>query len=209
MGNISAEKNPVTCPESHDYQTFVPSPVDCTKFYMCVHSEPVEMSCPHGLWFDSESNVCEYPENAKCGAECQDPWVRPGSSVACYLPSQGSGIKFDDAVEYCESHNGFLAEPRSDFETASIESIVTPNINYWIGLSDREEEGSFRWISDKSEPNYSNWQKNEPNNQGGNQHCGQLWARHGHRWDDQGCGKTQTTMKTAGKKYPILALCQK
>ena len=69
MGNVYGEQNSVTCPESHDYQTFVPYPVDCTKFYICVHSEPTEMSCPQGLWFDSESNVCEYPEKAKCGGK--------------------------------------------------------------------------------------------------------------------------------------------
>jgi len=73
------------------------------------------------------------------------------------------------------------------------------------GLSDREEEGSFRWLSDMSEPTYSNWQKNEPNNMGGNQHCGQLWQKHGHRWDDESCGKTSS----GGKQYPIFALCQK
>ena len=75
----------------------------------------------------------------------------------------------------------------------------------FTGLSDREEEGNFRWLSDMSEPTYSNWQKNEPNNKGGSQHCGQLWQKHEHRWDDERCGRTSS----GGKQYPILALCQK
>jgi len=203
MSQISAEKDTITCPDSSDEITFVPSPVDCTKFYVCVHSEPIEMSCPEGLWFDSELNVCNYPQEATCGAKCEGPWVRPGSSVACYLTSQGNGMKFDDAAEYCASKNGILAEPRSEFESASIESILDPNMNYWIGLSDREEEGSFRWLSDMSAPTYSNWQKNEPNNRGGKQNCGQLWQKHGHRWDDERCSRTTS----GGKK--ILAICQK
>jgi len=32
---------------------------------------------------------------------------------------------------------------------------------YWIGLSERGAEGKWQW-SDKSKPEYFNWQKNQP-----------------------------------------------
>ena len=71
MGEISADQDRISCPDETDSDeiTYLPSPVDCTKFYVCVHSRPVEMTCPEGLWFDSELNVCNYPTNATCGGK--------------------------------------------------------------------------------------------------------------------------------------------
>ena len=69
LAEISAEKDAITCPDNSDEITFVPSPIDCTVFYMCVHLTPIEMSCPEGLWFDSKLNVCNYPQNATCGGK--------------------------------------------------------------------------------------------------------------------------------------------
>ena len=62
--------NAVECPTSQgDEISFVPSPVDCSKYYVCVHSEPVEMNCPEGLWFDRELNVCDFPANVNCAGK--------------------------------------------------------------------------------------------------------------------------------------------
>ena len=63
--------NAVECPDSQDDEiSFVPSPVDCSKYYVCVESEPIEMSCPEGLWFDRELNVCDFPMNVDCAGTC-------------------------------------------------------------------------------------------------------------------------------------------
>ena len=60
--------NAVECPEGQDNEiSFLPSPVDCSKYYVCVHSEPIEMECPAGLWFNNELNVCDFPDNVVCG----------------------------------------------------------------------------------------------------------------------------------------------
>ena len=66
LGPFSAV-NAVECPEEQERQvTFLPSPVDCSKYYVCVHSRPVEMNCPEGLWFNTEVNYCDWPENVAC-----------------------------------------------------------------------------------------------------------------------------------------------
>ena len=66
---ISADSS-VECPDnSSDEINFVPSPLDCAKYYVCVDSKPHEMNCPEGLWFDAELNVCNYPQNVKCGGK--------------------------------------------------------------------------------------------------------------------------------------------
>ena len=66
LGSNSAV-NAVECPEEQESEiSFLPSPVDCSKFYVCTHNGPFEMSCPEGLWFNTELNVCDYPENVVC-----------------------------------------------------------------------------------------------------------------------------------------------
>ena len=58
---------------------------------------------------------------------------------------------------------------------------------YFIGLSDSEKEGTFRWGTDFTEPEYTNWNSGQPS--GGNlENCVLLvneWASH--LWDDFRC----------------------
>ncbi len=57
----------IKCPESSSSDpSYLPSPFDCSKYYVCVHNVPVEMVCPEGLWFDSELNTCNYPKDVIC-----------------------------------------------------------------------------------------------------------------------------------------------
>jgi len=59
--------------------------------------------------------------------------------------------------------------------------------SFWIGLTDIEVEGTFRW-QDGTLPNYTNWNPLEPNNEGGNEDCGQIWGIRGRQWNDEFCG---------------------
>ncbi|KAM9611033.1 uncharacterized protein ACIBXB_022489 [Morphnus guianensis] len=54
---------------------------------------------------------------------------------------------------------------------------------YWLGLSDREQEGGWRWL-DGTPPAFSSWGRGEPNG-GRGQNCAALLP-HG-RWDDLPC----------------------
>lgn len=45
---------------------------------------------------------------------------------------------------------------------------------YWIGLSDQVHEGKWIWRDESLLGKYTNWGNNNPNNKGGNQHCGHI-----------------------------------
>ncbi len=52
----------------------------------------------------------------------------------------------------------------------------------WIGFNDAAQEAQFRWASGETST-YTNWQPNEPNNAGGNEHYGQMSGVTG-KWND-------------------------
>ena len=53
-------------------------------------------------------------------------------------------------------------------------SSGSPGVIYWIGLSDQEEEGKWKWTDGSILGNYTNWEGDNPNNLGGNQDCGHI-----------------------------------
>ena len=56
----------------------------------------------------------------------------------------------------------------------------------WIGLSDRNNEGDYRW-SDKFMFNYSNWGAGEPNG-GSDENCIHMMSSSkNHKWNDISC----------------------
>jgi len=70
------EQPNVVCPQSVDVDgnsVFVPHPTDCGLYYQCVGLQPVLMSCPPGLWWDTSLNVCNWPEAVDCNPATQAP----------------------------------------------------------------------------------------------------------------------------------------
>ena len=57
----------VVCHESDDgFPVFVPHPTACSLFYQCVELTPVLMECPDDLYFDTNLNVCNWPQYVDC-----------------------------------------------------------------------------------------------------------------------------------------------
>ncbi|KAI8126881.1 putative chitinase 10 [Lucilia cuprina] len=47
-------------------QSYAAHPKDCGKYFICIMGTPVETSCPVGLFWDSQKEYCDLPENVKC-----------------------------------------------------------------------------------------------------------------------------------------------
>lgn len=59
----------VDCKDSED-GTAIRSPIDCAIYYVCDDSQPIQMMCPAGLWYDTEHKICNFPEYVDCGGRC-------------------------------------------------------------------------------------------------------------------------------------------
>ena len=90
-----------------------------------------------------------------------------------------------------------MVEPRTAAEgnymlerMMEIYPLVPPNL--WIGLSDQQEEGVFRWLSDNSTLTQEFWIAGQPDNggilPGGAQNCVNMVIAALGYWDDANCG---------------------
>ncbi len=72
-----------------------------------------------------------------------------------------NALEFENAEYECEKIGGHLVTITSEQEDAFICSIIDQRI--WLGGTDKEEEGTFVWITGEEMP-YTDWAANEPNN---------------------------------------------
>ena len=73
-----------------------------------------------------------------------------------------------------------------------------------IGLSDYYQEGDFRWKSNHSIPEFTNWDINQPDNFHGNEDC--VYINGQGKWNDLRC--LTDSIQDRKKTYFISALCQ-
>ncbi|XP_044179085.1 uncharacterized protein LOC114946811 isoform X1 [Acropora millepora] len=100
---------------------------------------------------------------------CPFGWVYYGSS--CYLFSDVRK-KWVDAKTTCRQLGGTLLK----IDDANEQHFISWKLakfwkTNWIGLTDSSVEGRYRWESDNSPVNYTNWARGEPNDYGGVEDC--------------------------------------
>jgi hypothetical protein len=84
-------------------------------------------------------------------------------------------MAWKEAKEYAESVGGHLATITSKEENDWIIQTFSPLLNYWLGGTDEDEEGKWKWITGE-EWKYSLWYKDQPDNYKGNEHSLQIWS---------------------------------
>ncbi len=79
----------------------------------------------------------------------------------------------------------FVPDSRGESDWVHRHALSVARQDYWIGLSDREEEGVFAWV-DGAEREFAFWADGEPNDSGDGEDCAHL--RGDGRWNDGVCG---------------------
>ncbi|CAM4596076.1 unnamed protein product, partial [Lepidochelys kempii] len=119
---------------------------------------------------------------------CQRGWKR--HSFHCYLVGH-TFVTFSEANKICERSNGYLATVEDRNEQAYLISLtgLRPEKYFWIGLSDVEEQGTFKW-TDGEAVLFTHWNSAMP---GGKSGCVAMETGiAAGLWDVLSCEKTAT-----------------
>ncbi|XP_078573049.1 C-type lectin LmsL-like [Branchiostoma floridae x Branchiostoma japonicum] len=96
---------------------------------------------------------------------------------------------FSGAAAACAEDGGTLAMPR-DAETnaylISLYTSVRDNDDFWFGLHDQREEGSYEWADGSALGIYNSWGPEQPDNHEGRENC-VLYSKHWNEWNDLPC----------------------
>ncbi|XP_072334712.1 C-type lectin domain family 4 member E-like [Scyliorhinus torazame] len=110
----------------------------------------------------------------------------------CYIFSTDQR-NWDDAKQGCECSNSHLIIINAPEQQNFIIKTVKDNKeNYWIGLTDRAEEGKWKWV-DGSTASFLKWQTGQPDNYEDNENCATISANTKEQkfgWNDDNCGKS-------------------
>ncbi len=115
---------------------------------------------------------------ADCAARTGCTLHLAGPYLYCATPRT-----FAEARAFCESRGAALAQILGERDNAYIASHTEGSA--FFGLSDLETEGTFLW-TDGQVPSWWNWAEGEPNDSGGVEDCGGLYADTG-LWNDFNC----------------------
>ncbi|KAM9335516.1 C-type lectin domain family 10 member A-like [Symphorus nematophorus] len=115
-------------------------------------------------------------------------------SCSCYLLSSNLGT-WDEGRTDCRNRGADLVVIDSHKEQMFLSAILSEltNKHAWIGLSDREKEGTWKWIDGTPKgPTY--WAKDQPDNGGGDprfpdEDCAYMYTSTSHYtlWNDVSC----------------------
>lgn len=117
--------------------------------------------------------------------DCPDCVERPAQGGGTWLICPNART-FEQGLAICQREG---AEPvRIDNALVNRElhrlAMAVRPVEYWIGLDDRAEEGTFRW-QDGTLPGFTAWADGEPNNSG-EEDCAHFWAGEAN-WNDIPC----------------------
>ncbi len=108
-----------------------------------------------------------------------------------------------DAQADCDGWGYRLADVEDSTENLWIWSqaeLVRAGNAWWLGLNDRDIEGTFAWESGSTAA-YREWRAGEPNNFNSNEDCGKYHINGGGLWNDANCADAILYICEAGCVY--------
>lgn len=121
------------------------------------------------------------------GYHCDGTPFKVGDREVC---AYATPLPWQAAKRACADAGGRLASFGSDRKAAALFDALGPPIGagkaLWFGLTEPSKvQGEWRWL-DGTRPSHTNWDKGEPNNDGGNETCGE-WKLGAGTWNDAPC----------------------
>ena len=77
---------------------------------------------------------------------------------------------------------GYLTTITSAVENDFVTDLISENSYAWIGLTDKDTEGTYTWVNGESY-DYSNWDQSQPNNRYDKEHYVEISENDG-KWND-------------------------
>ncbi|XP_067371585.1 CD209 antigen-like protein C [Channa argus] len=112
---------------------------------------------------------------------CPAGWTQ--FSWSCYILSSRSD-SWTNGRSDCHNKGADLVIINSKEEQEFVSGFT--NQSAWIGLSDRAEEGTWKWV-DGSPLTFKFWDMKQPDDRNG-EDCAEIDVQRGHKWNDLPCG---------------------
>jgi hypothetical protein len=112
------------------------------------------------------------------------------SATSCYLIG-GTTSSWRDARDACQDWGGDLAKVESVEENTFLSEHST--VDSWLGASDFQDEGSFRWFDGDDVDPDGPWAPAQPDNFEGNENCIEL-READDRWNDVPCTSAKVAL---------------
>ncbi|XP_071164168.1 perlucin-like isoform X1 [Mytilus edulis] len=122
---------------------------------------------------------------------CPSGWSRHDQS--CYHVSRDSA-SWAEAMKMCEIHGSFLASIETVAEDQYMKTLLGAQrhtSSFWLGGSDWDNEGEWKWEPHAIQMKFTNWHKGQPDNSGGKEHCLSVHRSYRYEFVDNNCHDSQ------------------
>ena len=143
---------------------------------------------------------------------CPDQFTYYDGMGCIHFGNVDGGVEWYETFFYCEQLGGFqvfsfcIVDPiytsnqiakkiplsfqievyEDELQGLIIEKGLESGNDFWLGLNDIEQEGSYVWDNSKTPANFSAWGESEPNGNE-NQNCIAATSQHFYFWSDENC----------------------
>jgi len=137
------------CPEDDekDKIIFLPSDYHCERYYICYNGKPLEQYCAPGIYWNSETDQCDFPENVNCTIEePEEPELPQPEEIYCK-----DGIYFEEHPNSCEHY--FICAYGYSILLSCAKGFQYDTENYWCNFADNIQsqcDAGKRFVKDSS-----------------------------------------------------------